>query len=44
MGEISALRKLSEKVRLAVPATGSELISLLDKDSPKNESDPISLK
>src|ERR1700756_1519432 len=30
--------------RGAPPASGRELISLLDKQSPKNESDPVSLK
>jgi hypothetical protein len=27
-----------------VPASGRELVSLLNKLSPKNESDPVSLK
>src|SRR6201984_3698593 len=27
-----------------VPASGRDLVSLLDRDSPKNESDPVSLK
>src|SRR3989441_5038095 len=30
--------------KVGVPASGRELISLLDKRSPKNESDPVSLK
>lgn len=30
--------------RVGVPASGRELVSLLDKASPKNESDPVSLK
>src|SRR5207249_4290813 len=30
--------------KAGIPASGRELISLLDKQSPKNESDPVSLK
>ena len=30
--------------KVGVPASGRELVSLLDKQSPKNESDPVSLK
>ena len=30
--------------KVGVPASGRELVSLLDKASPKNESDPVSLK
>jgi lipid-binding SYLF domain-containing protein len=30
--------------KVRVPASGRELVSLLDKASPKNESDPVSLK
>ena len=30
--------------KVSVPASGRELVSLLDKASPKNESDPVSLK
>jgi hypothetical protein len=40
-------KKAKEIVRegkVGVPASGRELISLLDKQSPKNESDPVSLK
>src|SRR6266481_357898 len=30
--------------KVGVPASGRELVSLLDKKSPKNESDPVSLR
>jgi hypothetical protein len=35
---------ISDYGKVGVPASGRELISLLDKKSPKNESDPVSLK
>jgi lipid-binding SYLF domain-containing protein len=37
-------KEIVREGKVGVPAAGSELISLLDKDSPKNESDPVSLK
>lgn len=42
-------RKLTAKEivregKVGVPSSGRELVALLDKDSPKNESDPVSLK
>ncbi len=37
-------KEIVREGKVGVPAAGSELVSLLDKDSPKNESDPVSLK
>ncbi len=47
--KLYAARSLSAKEivrqgKVGVPASGHEFISLLDKKSPKNESDPVSLK
>lgn len=41
--ELSA-KEIVREGKVAVPASGSEFISLLNKTSPKNESDPVSLK
>jgi len=41
--ELSA-REIVRQGKVGIPASGSELISLLNKLSPKNESDPVSLK
>jgi len=37
-------KQIVREGKVGVPASGRELISLLDKHSPKNESDPVSLK
>jgi lipid-binding SYLF domain-containing protein len=37
-------KEIVRQGKVSVPASGRELISLLDKQSPKNESDPVSLK
>jgi SH3 domain-containing YSC84-like protein 1 len=41
--ELSA-RQIVREGKVGVPAAGRELVSLLDKQSPKNQSDPVSLK
>ena len=41
--ELSA-KEIVREGKVSVPAAGSEFISLLNKTSPKNESDPVSLK
>src|SRR3989475_7152952 len=41
--DISAKESV-RKGKAGIPTSGRELISLLDKQSPKNESDPVSLK
>ena len=41
--ELSA-REIVRQGKVGIPASGRELISLLNKQSPKNESDPVSLK
>ena len=41
--DISA-KEIVRQGKAGIPASGRELISLLDKQSPKNESDPVSLK
>jgi lipid-binding SYLF domain-containing protein len=37
-------KEIVREAKVGVPASGRQLISLLDQKSPKNESDPISLK
>ena len=37
-------KEIVREGEVGVPASGRELVSLLDKKSPKNESDPVSLK
>jgi SH3 domain-containing YSC84-like protein 1 len=37
-------KEIVRQGKAGIPASGHELISLLDKQSPKNESDPVSLK
>src|SRR5437667_4362004 len=41
--DISA-KEIVRQGKAGVPTSGRELVSLLDKQSPKNESDPVSLK
>ncbi len=43
-GRSLSAKEIVREGKAAVPASGRELISLLDKESPKNESDPVSLK
>ena len=43
-GESLNAKEIVRQGRVGVPAAGQELISLLDRVSPKNESDPVSLK
>jgi len=37
-------KEIVREGKVSVPASGRELVSLLDRDSPKNASDPVSLK
>ena len=37
-------KEIVREGKVAIPAAGSELVSLLNKRSPKNESDPVSLR
>jgi len=43
-GRSLSAKEIVREGKVPVPGAGSELISLLDKDSPKNESDPVSLR
>jgi SH3 domain-containing YSC84-like protein 1 len=43
-GRSLSAREIVREGKVGVPAAGSELISILEKNSPKNESDPVSLK
>src|SRR5580692_458908 len=43
-GRSLSAKEIVREGKVGVPASGRELISLLDKHSPKNESDPVSLK
>ena len=43
-GRNLSAKEIVREGKVQVPTAGSELISLLDKNSPKNESDPVSLK
>src|SRR5258707_384475 len=43
-GRSLSAKEFVEQGKAGIPASGRELISLLDKQSPKNESDPVSLK
>jgi SH3 domain-containing YSC84-like protein 1 len=43
-GRSLSAREIVRQGKVGVPPAGRELISLLDKTSPKNESDPISLR
>ena len=43
-GRNLSAKEIVREGKAGIPAAGSALISLLDKDSPKNESDPVSLK
>jgi lipid-binding SYLF domain-containing protein len=43
-GKSLSAKEIVREGKVGVPAAGSELVSLLNKKSPKNESDPVSLK
>src|SRR5246127_3111426 len=43
-GRVLSAKEIVRQSKVGIPASGRELISLLDKQSPKNESDPVSLK
>jgi lipid-binding SYLF domain-containing protein len=43
-GQSLSAKEIVREGKVGVPVAGSELISLLNKNSPKNESDPVSLK
>jgi SH3 domain-containing YSC84-like protein 1 len=43
-GRSLTAKEIVREGRVAIPAAGSELVSLLNKRSPKNESDPVSLR
>jgi SH3 domain-containing YSC84-like protein 1 len=43
-GRSLSAKEIVREGKVGVPPSGRELISLLDKKSPKNESDPVSLK
>jgi SH3 domain-containing YSC84-like protein 1 len=43
-GRSLSAKEIVRDGKAGVPASGRELVSLLDKQSPKNESDPVSLK
>ncbi len=43
-GRSLSAKEIVREGKVGVPGSGRELISLLDKKSPKNESDPVSLK
>jgi lipid-binding SYLF domain-containing protein len=43
-GRDLSAKEIVRQGKVGVPASGRELVSLLDKKSPKNESDPVSLK
>jgi len=43
-GRDLSAKEIVRQGKVGIPGSGRELISLLDKQSPKNESDPVSLK
>jgi lipid-binding SYLF domain-containing protein len=43
-GRSLSAKEIVHEGKVGVPPSGRELISLLDKESPKSESDPVSLK
>ena len=43
-GRDLSAKEIVREGKIGVPASGRELVCLLDRDSPKNESDPVSLK
>jgi lipid-binding SYLF domain-containing protein len=43
-GHSLSAKEIVREGKVGIPASGHELVALLDKDSPKNESDPVSLR
>jgi SH3 domain-containing YSC84-like protein 1 len=43
-GRSLSAKEIVREHKVGVPASGRELVALLDKQSPKNQSDPVSLK
>ncbi len=43
-GRDISTKEIVRQGKVGIPASGRELVALLDKQSPKNESDPVSLK
>jgi lipid-binding SYLF domain-containing protein len=43
-GRDLSAKEIVRQGKVGIPASGRELVALLDKQSPKNESDPVSLK
>jgi hypothetical protein len=43
-GRSLSAKEIVREHKVGVPASGRELVSLLNKQSPKNHSDPVSLK
>ena len=43
-GRDLSAKEIVRQGKVGIPASGRELVSMLDKQSPKNESDPVSLK
>lgn len=43
-GRSLSAKEIVREGKVGIPASGSELVSLLNKRSPKNESDPVSLR
>lgn len=43
-GRSLSAKEIVREGKVGVPASGSEFVALLDKQSPKNESDPVSLR
>ena len=43
-GRSLSAKEIVRQGKVGVPAAGTELVALLNKNSPKNESDPVSLK
>lgn len=43
-GRSLTAKEIVREGKVGIPASGHALVALLDKDSPKNESDPVSLK
>lgn len=43
-GRSLSAKEIVREGKVGVPASGSEFVALLDKHSPKNESDPVSLR
>ena len=44
IGRSLTAKEIVREGKVGVPASGRELVALLNKTSPKNESDPVSLR